>query len=142
MTDKQDSMDKKKTPKAHGLETVLEENLNNSAEDKKSSPSGNDKTTWLQKSLEGPPEDKVNGSLDNGSKPQPDLDRSGANQLENDLYPAVEKTSRAAEVEKVKKSAALIVEGFGGLFSATGGLLYSFWVQASDRARSVQWPWE
>ena len=142
MTDKQDSMDKKKTPKTQGLETVPEENLNNSAEDKKPIQSGNDLATWLQNRLESQAENKVNGSMVDGSKPQPDLGRSGENQLENDLHPAVEKTSPRAEVEKVKKSAALIVEGFGGLFAATGGLLYSFWVQASDRARSVQWPWE
>ena len=60
-------MDKKKTPKTQGLETVPEENLNNSAEDKKPIQSGNDLATWLQNRLEGQAENKVNGSMVDGS---------------------------------------------------------------------------
>ena len=104
MTDTQDSMNKKKTPKTLSLESVPEENLNNSAEDKKSSPSGNELTTWLQNRLEGLPEDMVNSPLDNGSKPQPELGRLGENQVDNDSHPAVVKTSPTAEVEKVKNA--------------------------------------
>ena len=59
MTDKQDSMDKKKTPKTQGLETVPEENLNNSAEDKKPIQSGNDLATWLQNRLCLPHDSKL-----------------------------------------------------------------------------------
>ena len=145
MADKQDMNKKEKPCTNKSVDTLSEDDLDNSSDDK-SRPTEND-LNWLINSLErSSVEDKPDKTLDNTSEPQPetDLGRSGEKQLENGSLvneldsPAVKPCLRT-EMEKMKKSAAMIVSGFGGLFSATGGLLYSCWIQVADSARSL---WE